>query len=251
MIDLQTNGAIAVATFDHPPVNAFDDAQVHRLGEIIDAAEADASVGVLVLRSALKVFSAGADLGQMAERFTSTEGRAQLQDYAVNMQKVFARLENSDVVSVAEISGAAMGGGYEMALSCDFRVAADHAKIGLPEAGLGLLPGAGGTQRLTRICGDAVARRIILGAEIVNGEQAARLGMVHWSMPADELRAFVDNLAGRIAGLSRQGLGWSKRCIAAADDPASDGFGLEQQAAAELFASPETQNRIKAFLDRG
>ena len=90
---------------------------------------------------------------------------------------------------LAEIGGAAMGGGFELALACDLRIAANEAKVGLPEVRLGLIPGAGGTQRLTRLCGPALANRLILGAEVLDGATAAALGVVHWSAPRAELAA--------------------------------------------------------------
>ncbi len=110
-----------------------------------------------------------------AQSLTSEAGRLQMVELAAKMQRVFAQLEAMPMVTVAQIEGAALGGGFELALACDLRVVADTARIGLPEAGLGLLPGAGGTQRLTRLCGDAVARRMILSAEVLDGVQAAKL----------------------------------------------------------------------------
>ena len=157
-IALAVDGAVAIATLDRPPVNAIDDAWVARLAAILDQVEADERVRVLWIRSASRAFCAGADLALMRERFASDAGRAQMVDLTRAMQKVFARIERSPKVSVVEIRGAALGGGLELALACDIRIVADTAKLGLPEARLGLLPGAGGTQRLTRLCGDAVAR---------------------------------------------------------------------------------------------
>ncbi len=250
MIELRIEGAVAVATLSRPPVNAVNGAWTDRLAEIVEQAERDASIGVLWIRSALNAFSAGADLELMRAGFESEQGRERMIDVVHRMQQVFARLEALGAVSIAEIGGAALGGGLELALACDLRVVADTAKIGLPEAGLGLLPGAGGTQRLTRLCGDALARRLILGAEVVCGADAARLGLAHWVAPRAELEAFTRALVDRIAGYPPAALAACKRCIGAALDPRADGFALEIAETRRLYAAPETQRRVRRFLDK-
>ena len=121
---------------------------------------------VLLLRSSERAFCAGADLALMKSRFDTQPGRERMVAFVREMQRVYAQLERLPLVTIAEIGGAAMGGGLELALACDFRIAADDATLGLPEARLGLLPGAGGTQRLTRIAGEAIAKRLILGVEV-------------------------------------------------------------------------------------
>ena len=131
------------------------------------------------------------------------------------MQRLFARIEAAPVVTLAEIGGAALGGGMELALACDLRIAATDAQIGLPEARLGLIPGAGGTQRLTRLCGRGVAGRLMLGAEVIDGAEAARLGVVQWSEPRAQLPGKAQELAARYAALPRPALAAIKRCIAA------------------------------------
>ncbi|HET8746627.1 MAG TPA: enoyl-CoA hydratase-related protein, partial [Ramlibacter sp.] len=136
-ITLAIDGAIAIATLDRPPVNAIDDAWVARLDAIVDEVEARDDVRVLWIRSAGRAFCAGADLALMRERFASDAGRAQMVALTRAMQKVFARIERSGKVSLAEIGGAALGGGLELALACDLRVVAATAKLGLPEARLG------------------------------------------------------------------------------------------------------------------
>src|SRR5207342_2828775 len=138
---------------------------------------------VLHLRSAQKVFCAGADLREVRERIDAADGPDRMYAYVAGIQRLYSRIERLSQVTIAEIGGAAMGGGLELALACDLRIAAAEAKLGLPEARLGLIPGAGGTQRLTRLCGPALAARLILGAEIIDGAAAERLGAVHWTAP--------------------------------------------------------------------
>jgi len=149
---------------------------------------------------------------------------------------------------LAEIGGAAMGGGLELALSCDLRIAASDVKLGLPEARLGLIPGAGGTQRLTRLCGRTVAARLILGAEVIDGATARDLGVVHWAVPRAELPATAAGIAHRIAGLPADALACSKACIAAAGEDGEDGYRDELEATRRLLMSTETRQRVEAFF---
>jgi len=245
MIHLEIAGPIAVATLARPPVNAIDEAWIRGLHEAL------ANTGgarVLLIRSSEKTFSAGADLALMRSRFDSEAGRAQMVAFARAMQRAFAALEASPLVSIAEIGGAAMGGGLELALACDMRIACASAQLGLPEARLGLLPGAGGTQRLTRLCGEPTAKRLILGAEVVDGAEAARLGIVQWVAPPESLPAQAMRLAQDLAALPPASLAACKRCIAAARGDA--GYELELEATGMLLASAETQGRVRAFLDK-
>jgi len=249
-ISLAIDGGVAVATLCRPPVNAVDDAWIARLNAVLDEAEGDGQVRVLWIRSAQRVFCAGADLEFMRQRFATEAGRRAMIDFTRRLQQVYARIERSALVSVAEIGGAALGGGFELALACDLRVVADEARLGLPEARLGLLAAAGGTQRMTRICGEATARRLILGAEAVQGAEAVALGLAQWRAPAAELQATASAIAERIAGLPGPALRESKRCIAAALDPRQDGYEVELDGSGALLALEETQARVRRFLDR-
>jgi len=250
MISLIIEGATAVATLCRPPVNAINDEWVARLNAILDELEGDQEVSVLWLRSSERVFCAGADLEFMRERFLTEDGRALMIAFTRGLQEVYARLERLGVVTVAEIGGAALGGGFELALACDLRIVADSAKIGLPEARLGLLPAAGGTQRLTRLCGEGISRRLILGAEIVAGSDAVALGLAQWMAPAAELETEARTLVGRLARLPRQALAASKQCIAAATDGSGDGYEIELDGSRMLLATPDTQDRVRRFLEK-
>jgi enoyl-CoA hydratase/carnithine racemase len=250
VIELRIDGPIATATLSRPPVNAINDAWIDRLAEIAAQIERTPSVAVLWLRSAQEVFCAGADLELMRASFPTEAGRARMLEVARRMQQAFARIEALGAVSIAELGGAALGGGLELALACDLRVAAAGAKLGLPEARLGLLPGAGGTQRMTRILGDALARRLILGAELLQGSDAAALGLVHWSAPRDELETFTRGVVERVAALPSQALAACKRCIGAALTPGADGYAAEIAETRALYASPDTQARVARFLEK-
>jgi enoyl-CoA hydratase/carnithine racemase len=244
MISLAHEGALAVATLGRAPVNAIDEAWLGRLDNLLTTIGGIPETAVLLLRSGERAFCAGADLELMRSRFDSAEGRARMVALAREMQRVYARLERLPCVTLAEIGGAAMGGGLELALACDLRIASDEARLGLPEPRLGLVPGAGGTQRLPRIAGEAVARRLILGAEVITGAQAAELGVVHWAVPAGELAGRARSIAGDIATLPAAALAAAKRCLGAAD-----GFERELEATGELLAQEETRRRVRAFFE--
>ncbi|MBK6630274.1 MAG: enoyl-CoA hydratase/isomerase family protein [Betaproteobacteria bacterium] len=248
-VSLSIEGGVATATLCRPPVNAINEAWVDRLNEVLDEVAQAGQVGVLRIRSSGRVFCAGADLALMRSIFDSAAGRERMIALTRRMQEVFARMEALPQVTLAEIGGAAMGGGFELALACDLRIVSDTARIGLPEARLGLLPAAGGTQRMTRICGEAVARRLILGAELVAGADAVGLGLAQWSAPAAELEARAQAMATRLAELPPQTLVANKHCISVAGRSGENGFGAELAGSGLLLAAPETQRRVTAFLE--
>jgi enoyl-CoA hydratase/carnithine racemase len=233
-----------------PPVNALDPAWIDDLQRLLSDIESDPAVSVLVLRSDLEVFCAGADLGLMRELLTTPDGRDRMVAFVGRIQGALLRLERTSVVTVAEIGGAALGGGLELALACDLRVAAHDARLGLPEATLGLLPGAGGTQRLPRICGEAVARRLILGAEVIDGREAERLGMVQWARRREELAAWTAGLAERLGRSTPEALAASKRCIEASLDPGVDGYERELVETRQLHEQAETRARVRDLVER-
>ena len=212
MITLERDGPLVVATLSHPPVNAIDEDWLSRLEGILDQVQNSA---VLLIRSNQKAFCAGADLELMRSRFDTAEGRNRMVAFVRDIQRVFERLERLPQVTLAEIGASALGGGLELALACDLRIAAEDARLGLPEPRLGLIPGAGGTQRLARIAGVAAAKRLILGAEVITGVQAAALGVVHWAVPAAELAARARQIARDIASLPAAALVEAKACIGA------------------------------------
>ncbi|HEV2686318.1 MAG TPA: enoyl-CoA hydratase/isomerase family protein [Actinomycetota bacterium] len=250
MLATECNGHVLVVTLSRPPVNALDGALLTRFEAALDAAVADPEITLLHVRSDCKAFCAGADLALMRSCLDTPEGREAMIDLVRRLQRLFARFEQAAVVTLAEIGGAAMGGGLELALACDLRVAALDAKLGLPEARLGLLPAAGGTQRLTRLCGEGTSKRLILGAEVIDGAEALRLGLVQWAAPREELPRFCEELAARVAALPRAALGAAKRCIALGHDSPGDGFAAEMSATRALSDEPETQRRVAQFLGK-
>jgi enoyl-CoA hydratase len=250
MIELCRRGRVAVVTLARPPVNAIDDTLIVTFHGLLDQLRDGEPFQILHIRSAQKVFAAGADLDLIRSwKDAPSPGRA-LTAYVERLQGLYHRIEQLPQVTLCEIAGAAMGGGFELALACDLRLAANEAKIGLPEVGIGLIPGAGGTQRLTRLCGRGVASRIILGCEPVDGQTAAALGMVQWSVPRVEIQEKARAIADRIAGLPAHALRVAKQCIGAFGGTELHGYGLERELGSALLDSRETQDLIAAFLDR-
>lgn len=248
MLTMTSNGSVTTLTLQHPPVNAIGDEWLRRFDAAIDRIPANDSCAVVHIRSAQKVFCAGADLKEMRERMAVRDGADRTYAFVAAIQRLYARIESLPHVTVAEIGGAALGGGLELALACDLRVAADEAKLGLPEVRLGLIPGAGGTQRLTRLCGPALAARLILGAEVLTGAAARDLGIVHWSVPRSDLPARASQIVHGIAALPARALAASKSCIAAAKRGDRGGFADELEFTRLLFDDVDTRRRVEAFL---
>lgn len=251
MFDLARDGSIARLTLSRPPVNALSSDMLAALSVALDnLMTGDDPPIVLWLRSDQKHFCAGADLAQMNTYFSREDGADAMDSYTREFHDVFDRLEALPCVTIAEINGAALGGGLEITLACDLRVAGEQARLGLPEASIGLIPAAGGTQRLTRLCGPGVAGRIILSGDVVDGREAERLGLVNWVFPNDRLQSETQAIVNRIAGLSGPALAAAKDCMRAWFDPARDGFQVELEQPPQLLKTWEARERIAAFLNR-
>jgi len=248
MLNVTVANGIATVTLSRPPVNAINEEWVRAFGGTLDSLAARRDWKVLHLRSDQKVFCAGADLRQVREHMDAPHGPDRMYEYVAAIQRLYRRIEQLPQVTLAEIGGAAMGGGLELALACDLRVSGEDAKLGLPEARLGLIPGAGGTQRLTRLCGRALATRLILGAEIITGAVARELGVVQWAVPKTELPKMAADLAQRVAAIPAAALAWSKACIAAAGEPGEDGYRDELEGTRRLLTDAETRQRVAAFF---
>jgi enoyl-CoA hydratase len=235
---------IAVLTFDRPPLNAIDEQVVTELAEAIAELAGDGATRAVLVRSALEgVFMAGADVNEF-ERIAE-EGI----DRALLAQQVFNRFAELPQPTVAAINGHALGGGLELALACDFRFAAraEGALIGLPEVRLGLLPGAGGTQRLTWIVGPARATELIMKGLQLSPEEAAGEGIVQFLVEPEELESKARDYTVRLARQAPIALRGIKRAIRAAASP--EGFSVEADAFREVLASDDAQTGVKSFLD--
>jgi len=248
MFQVEDHGRIVRITMQRAPVNALNNEFIAGLDRVLDGLEGRKDLAVIHLRSDQRAFCAGADLAQVETRFSMPDGADVMVRDIREFHRLFDRIENLPCVTVAEIGGTAFGGGFELALSCDLRIAAAEAKLGLPEARLGLIPGAGGTQRLTRLCGPGIAARIILACDIVDGTEACRLGMVQWAVPGAELPAAAEALVKRIGDLSAPSLLVSKRCMARVNALTRVGYESELQGTHGLMALDETRARVRDFF---
>lgn len=249
MLKTEVSNLVATVLLDRPPANAINREWAQSFHAVLDELEERDDWNVLHIRSALRIFSAGADIKEMRAVFDSGAAPDALVDAVRDYQRLFARIEGLACITLAEIGGAAMGGGFELALACDLRVVADEARVGLPEIRLGLLAGAGGTQRLTRLCGRATAIRILAGAEMVDGRTAVELGMAQWHFPAASLRQETEAIARRYADQNGRAGRLAKQCVNAAVDPCSvHGFELEYEGSKALLNSAESQALIRKFL---
>ncbi|MCE9594588.1 MAG: enoyl-CoA hydratase/isomerase family protein, partial [Planctomycetes bacterium] len=192
---VERDGAIAFVTVNRPKVlNALNHQTLSELAHAFDALKVDDAVRlVIVTGSGEKAFVAGADINELA-KMQAMEAK----DKAFFGQQVFARVEKLGKPSIAMINGFALGGGCELALACTLRTASTTAKIGLPEVSLGIIPGYGGTQRLARIAGPAVAREWVLTADLFGAEEAHRVGVVNRVFPPETLREGTLKLAQTI-----------------------------------------------------
>jgi enoyl-CoA hydratase/carnithine racemase len=234
-------------TLDRPPANSYDPAFLEELDEAIGRVAA-AGVAVGVVRSASgKFFSAGADVKGFLER-SADDNMAMVR----RAHQVFDRFAAEAPVFIAAIAGHALGGGYEIALACDLRVAAQGSyRIGLPEVTLGLLPGTGGTQRLPRLIGRGRALELMTTGRTVTPEEAERLGMVDRLVAADELDRTVADLAASLAGGAPLAIAAVKRAVSQGlDRPLADGLQAELEQLAPLFASEDAREGMMAFTEK-
>jgi enoyl-CoA hydratase/carnithine racemase len=239
-----------VITMNRPPVNAINREWISALEEILDEIGRRNDIAVLHLRSAQAHFSAGADLKLMQACFSSEASLDDMVETVRRLQRLYDRIEALPQVTLAEIDGSAFGGGLELALACDLRVCTHEARLGLPEAALGLLPGAGGTQRLTRLCGPGQARKIILTSAHLSGNEALDAGLVQWSVPKAEIAEFTESLVIRIARSSASALAACKRCLAVADGTSSPGMQVELLETYRLFHDTDTRSRVSNFINQ-
>jgi enoyl-CoA hydratase/carnithine racemase len=243
VVGVERDAPIAVVTLDRPPLNAIDAQLVTELAAATEELAADDATRAVVLRSEVEgVFMAGADLVEF-ERIASEADRAVL------VQDVFNAFAELPQPTVAAINGHALGGGLELALACDFRflARADGVLLGLPEVRLGLLPGAGGTQRLTRLVGPGRATELIMKGLQLSPQQAADEGIVHFLVEPEELEERARDYALRLARQAPVALRGIKRAIRAAGTP--DGFAVEREAFREVLASGDAERGVKAFLE--
>ncbi|HUG04843.1 MAG TPA: 3-hydroxyacyl-CoA dehydrogenase NAD-binding domain-containing protein [Steroidobacteraceae bacterium] len=283
-IVLELEGPLAVATLARAPVNAIDEAWLARLDEILGMVEASDRAAVLLVRSSARAFSAGADLALMRSRMADAAGRTRMVAFVREIQRVFARLERLPQVSIAEIGGAALGGGLELALACDYRVAADDGRLnlGLPEVMLGIHPGFGGTVRAPRLIGAPAALDLMLTGRSLRADAALKQGLIDRLVARDQLDAAAREIAlaaptKRRAPLGLRTLAWplirsivarrARKQVARRANPehypapyaiidlferhgaaGAAAFEAEARSIARLFLSESSRNLVRVFF---
>lgn len=238
---------VGILTINRPEaLNALNDEVIRQLDAVIDSIDCAQARCVIVTGAGQKAFVAGADIAQMSA-LTQAEGEA----FGKLGNDVFRKLETLPVPTIAAVNGFALGGGCELAMSCDIRLASEAAVFGQPEVGLGITPGFGGTQRMARLIGPGKAKELIYSARNIKAPEALACGLVQAVYPAEELMAQAEKLAERIAGNAPIAVRACKKAI-------NDGLQVDMDRAVEIeeklfgscFESQDQKNAMTAFLEK-
>jgi enoyl-CoA hydratase len=244
-IVVESKGRVGIIRLNRPAaLNALNRALIGELIQAIDAYEADANIGCLLITGNDKAFAAGADINEMADK---TFIETYLGDFAGSWD----RAAHARKPIVAAVAGFALGGGCELAMHCDVVISADNAKFGQPEIKIGVIPGIGGTQRLTRAVGKAKAMEMILTGRMMDAAEAERSGLVARVVPAASLMDEAMKVAETIANLSLPSVLAAKEAVNRAfESPLAEGVIFERRLFHALFATQDQKEGMKAFLEK-
>ncbi|MDA8253696.1 MAG: enoyl-CoA hydratase [Rhodospirillales bacterium] len=243
---VETHGRVGLIRLNRPQaMNALCDQMMAELGTQLDAFAADGGIGAVVLTGSDKAFAAGADIKEMKDRSYP----AVLDDDWIG--KRWERIVSLRKPTIAAVAGYALGGGCELAMMCDIILAADTAKFGQPEINLGVIPGAGGSQRLTRAVGKAKAMDMILTGRMMDAAEAERCSLVSRVFPADALVAEAIRIADRIAALSPVAAALAKQAVNRAfETTLAEGVRAERSLFLSLFGTPDQREGMAAFIEK-
>ncbi|MFI5657607.1 enoyl-CoA hydratase/isomerase family protein [Streptomyces sp. NPDC051684] len=246
-VHLEVADGVGTIRLDRPPMNALDVAVQDRIKELAEEATARDDIRAVVIRGSEKVFAAGADIKEMREM-----DHAAMVARSRGLQDSFTAVARIPKPVVAAVTGYALGGGCELALCADFRIAADNAKLGQPEILLGLIPGAGGTQRLSRLVGPSKAKDLIFTGRQVRAEEALALGLVDRVVPAAEVFDAANDWAGQLAKGPAIALRAAKESIDTGLETDLDtGLAIERNWFAGLFATQDRETGMRSFVEDG
>ena len=242
----ETKGAVGLITLNRPKaMNALNAALVAEMAAALDAYEADEAIGAIVITGSEKAFAAGADIKEMQER---TFVDVYASDF---ITRDWERITTCRKPVIAAVAGYALGGGCEVAMMCDFMLAADSAKFGQPEITIGTIPGAGGTQRLTRLVGKSKAMEMVLTGRMMDAEEAERAGLVSRVVAAEELLDEALKVADTIAKLSRPSLYMAKEAVNRAyETTLSEGVRFERRLFHATFGTEDQKEGMAAFAEK-
>lgn len=238
----------AVITLNRPDkLNALNAELLSELGSLLSEVAADASVrAVVITGSGAKAFAAGADIAQLHLCDAATGA-----EFALRGQAVFSAIEYLSKPVIAAVNGFALGGGCELALACHFRIASENARFGQPEVNLGIIPGYGGTQRLTKVVGRGMSTELILTGAMVDAARAERIGLVNRVVPQADLLALAEELAATIAAKPAPAIAASLECIVAADELSpAEGMNKEAQLFGATCGTADFKEGTLAFLEK-
>jgi enoyl-CoA hydratase/carnithine racemase len=246
-VRLEVDDGVGTIRLDRPPMNAIDEEFTGHLYEAARAAGTREDVGAVVIYGGQKVFAAGADVKMMAE-MSPLEVRPMI----TRLQDVFTAVEDIPKVTIAAITGYALGGGCELAMCADFRFAADTAQLGQPEIALGIIPGSGGTQRLPRLVGPTKAKDLIYSGRFVKADEALEIGLVDEVHPADQVYPKAVETARRYARGPLAALRAAKVSInRGARVDLDTGLTLERETFSDLFTTEDQKEGMRSFLEKG
>jgi enoyl-CoA hydratase len=246
LIIVERRDAVGLITLNRPDaLNALCSPLIQELGQALDDFEADDAIGAIVLTGSERAFAAGADIKEMQPK---TYMDCYLEDF---ITKGWERVSQCRKPIIAAVAGFALGGGCEMAMMCDFIIAADTAKFGQPEINLGIIPGAGGTQRLTRFVGKSKAMEMCLTGRMMDAAEAERCGLVSRIVPAAELIQDALKTAAKIAALSRPSVYVAKESVNRAyETTLAEGIRFERRLFHSLFATEDQSEGMAAFVEK-
>ena len=246
-VELTKKDNIAVITMNRPEaLNALSKAVFADLEAVLDDVENDDDVYVVIITGAGRAFIAGADIGEMAP-MNVAEGLA----FSELGNRLLMRVDMMEKPTIAAVNGFALGGGCEMALACDIRIASEKAKFGQPEVGLGITPGFGGTQRMARIIGTGAAMELIYTADTIDAQKAKEIGMVNYVVPAEELMDKTMEMAHKICKNAQKAIRVSKMAIRRGIDcDISTAVTYEALAFATCFGTEDQKEGMQAFLEK-